>query len=115
MNSPSRALEASFGPILSEPIVVDGTASLTPAVMTTDLTDPSHHRVRRVMIYNMDTTNDVTLLIVPAGSSLTGKTAANGLRVPPYQFRQVVVSSALRLGVVSSAGFVNYNAVITDT
>jgi hypothetical protein len=115
MNSPSRALEASFGPILSEPIVVDQTASLTPGVLVTDLVDPSHHRVRRVMIYNADTTYDVTLLIVPAGSSLTGKTAADGLRVPPYQFRQVVVSSALRLGVVASGGTPAFNAIITDT
>lgn len=114
MNSPSRALEASFGPILSVPTVVDSTASTTAAVLTADLVDPQHHKVRRVMIYNADTTNDISLLIVAAGASLTGLTAANGLRVPPYQFRQVVVSSALRLGVVAAAGTPAFNAVITD-
>ena len=115
MNSPSRAVEAAFGPILSEPIVVNTTASLTPAVLTADLVDPQHHKVRRVMIYNADTTDDIALLIKPAGTSLTGLTVASGLRVPPYQFRQVVVSSALRIGVVSSAGTPAFNAVITDT
>lgn len=114
MLSPSRSIEANFGPILSEPTVVDTTASTTPALLTADLSDPQHHKVRRVMVYNRDNTNDIAILIKPVGTSLTGLTVADGMRVPPYQYRQVVISSALRLGVVSSAGTPSFNAVITD-
>jgi hypothetical protein len=116
MLSPSRSIEASFGPILAEPTVVDTNATTTAALLTADLSDAQHHTVRRVMIYNRDNTNDVTLLIKPRGTNFatSGLTAADGLRVPPYQFRQVVVSSAFGLGVVSSSGTVAFNALITD-
>ena len=114
MLSPSRSIEANFGPILSEPTVVDTTASTTPALLTADLSDPQHHKVRRVMVYNRDNTNDISILIKPLGSSLSGLTVADGMLVPPYQYRQVVVSSALRLGIVGAAASVAYNAVITD-
>lgn len=114
MLSPSRSIEANFGPILSEPIIEEGNASLTAAVLTTDLADPQHHKVRRVMVYNRDNTNDISILIKPLGASLSGLTVADGMRVPPYQYRQVVISSALRLGIVGAAASVAYNAVITD-
>lgn len=116
MLSPARSIEASFGPILLEPIVADTNATTTAALLTADLTDSQHHKVRRVMLYNRDNTNDVTLLIKPRGTNFatSGLTAADGLRVPPYQYRQVVISSAFSLGVVSSTGTVAFNAVITD-
>lgn len=114
MLSPSRSIEANFGPILSEPTVVDGNASLTAAVLTADLSDPQYHKVRRIMVYNRDNTNDLSILIKPAGASLSGLTVAHGMRVPPYQYRQVVISSALRIGIVGAAASVAYNAVITD-
>jgi len=114
MLSPARSIEANFGPILSEPIIADSTIGTTAAVLTADLADPQHHKVRRVMIYNRDSANDLSVLIKPLGASLAGLTVADGIRVPPYQFRQVVVSSALRLGIVGAAAGVGYNAVITD-
>jgi|DEB0MinimDraft_6_1074348.scaffolds.fasta_scaffold97496_2 hypothetical protein len=114
MLSPARSIEANFGPILSEPTIADGNATLTPAVLVTDLADPQHHKVRRIMVYNRDNTNDISILIKPLGASLTGLTVADGMRVPPYQYRQVVVSSALRIGIVGAAASVAYNAVITD-
>lgn len=115
MLSPSRSIEANFGPILSEPTVVDTNATTTPASLVTDLTDAQYHKVRRVLIYNRDNTNDLSLLIKPIGTNFatSGLTVASGLRVPPYQYRQVVVSSGLSLGVVGAAT-VAFNAVITD-
>lgn len=115
MTSPARALEVSFGPIDSVPTIRDATAGTVPVTLVSDLTDAQHHISRRIMIYNRDSVNEVSLLLVARGASLTGKTVADGIRVPPREFRQIVVTSRLRVGIVASAGTPAYNAVISDT
>jgi hypothetical protein len=117
MTSPNRSVEASFGPIRAEPIVVDTTASTTPAALSADLSDAQWHRVRRVFIYNKDATDSIALIFKPNGTNwaASGLDVTDGLLIPPGQFRQVAVSSALSLGVVASANTPAFNALISDT
>jgi len=117
MSSADRSVESSFGPIRGVPTVVTTTASTTPAVLSADLVDSSWHVVRRVFIYNQDSTDSIALLMKPNGTNwaASGYTITDGLLVPPGQFRQVSVSSAISLGVVASANTPAYNAIISDT
>lgn len=109
---PARAIQGSYGPVLEPPIIVQTTATGTPATITADLASPE--AIRRLRIVNLDATNAIAVLLVRAGESLTGLTAANGIRVPAGGELSLVVSSRLRIGVVSAAGTPTYNAVISD-
>lgn len=107
-----RALQSTFGPILTPPTVEDSTASTTPKVLTADLAND--HVVRRVRVVNLDDTDTIAVLFVRRGGSLTGLTVADGARILPGGELSLVVSSRVRLGVVASANTPAYNAVVSD-
>lgn len=115
-----RALTGAFGCLNNPPIIVDTTASTTPARLTAVLSNDLNHKlVRRCRFTNLDGVNTISLLftLVTASTNFaaSGLTVASGIRVPPGASIEVSWAASLDVGVVSSAGTPAFNAAISDT
>ena len=105
----SVAAAAAF-PLDTASTIVDGTATTTPVVLTDDLVATTTHR--RVRLVNTGS-GTLSLLVLAAGASLTGKTVADGMKLPSGATLEVRVRSSLRLAIVADASC-TFNAAIAD-
>lgn len=113
--APDTAIQLVWSPMRGVPTEQgDKSVAATSAVLFTDSSNTDGHGARRVRIYNTDASATCGIFFLASGSTATGLSIANAVKIAPATTYEFVISNSIRVAAISSSGTITVNVLVHD-